>query len=136
MRVRLGLILAVVLFLLPQLQSILAAQDMDALDTVYRREYEGLLLQENALLQQVESLKALKSEIDDMIEAASAGPTNNYAQETDRYQRIQLLLPPAIRYSQELDQTLKRLQAVQQKKETLREKVLGRQSALPIWWTQ
>jgi hypothetical protein len=136
MRVRYGLLFVVLLAFLPQLQPTLAAQDMDTLDRVFREEYEQLLLQENVLLQRIENLKDLKSRIDDMIEEASAAPTTDYAQETDRYQRLELLLPPAVKYSQELEQTLKKLEAVQQKKEDLRAKVLERQSDLPIWWTQ
>jgi hypothetical protein len=136
MNVRCGLLLVVGFFLLPQFQPTLSAQDMDTLDGIYRGEYEQLLLQENALLQQVEGLRDLKAGVDDMIEAVGTTPTADYAQEADRYERLQLLLPSAIKYSRELDQTLRKLEGVQQKKADLRAKVLERQSDVPIWWTQ
>jgi hypothetical protein len=131
-----GLCVAVILLFLPQFVPTIAAQDMDTLDGIFRREYEQLLPQENALLQEVENLKGLKSRVDDMIDQVIATPTADYAKEADRYQRLQLLLPSAIKYSQELDQTLKKLDVVQRKKADLRAKVLERQSAVPIWWTQ
>jgi hypothetical protein len=93
-----------------------------------------LIVEESLLLQQVEILKSLKSRIDDMIQAVVSASTTNYAEEADRYRRLELLLPSVINYCQELDKVLKKVDDLQRKKDDLRGRVLERQTDLPLWW--
>lgn len=115
---------------------VLAAQDMDTLEGIYRQQYEQLTAQESALQQQIENLLNMRSQVDNLIGQVGSAPASSYGQEADRYRQLELLLPSATRYSQELEQRQRQLAEVQQQKAELRSKILQRQSALPIWWTQ
>ena len=113
-----------------------AAQDMDAIEGVYRQQYEQYTAQENSLQQQIDALSSAKSQVDNLIAQVSGAATTNYAQEAERYRQIQLLLPSAIQYSLDLDRRDKELAEIRQRKEQLRTAILGRQSALPVWWIE
>lgn len=111
------------------------AQDMDTAEGVYRQQYEQYTSQESALQDQIDNFTNLKSQVDGLLAQISSTPSANYAQEAERYRQIQLLLPSAIQYSQQLDQRQRQLTEVQRRKSELRGAILARQSALPIWWT-
>jgi DNA repair exonuclease SbcCD ATPase subunit len=113
-----------------------AAQDMDAVEGVYRQQYEQYTAQENRLQQQIDALASAKSQVDSLINQVGGAATTNYAQEAERYRQIQLLLPSAIQYSLDLDRRDKELTEIRQRKEQLRTAILGRQSALPVWWIE
>jgi multidrug resistance efflux pump len=116
--------------------AVVSAQEMDTLDGIYRGQYQQLKLEENGIQQRVQSLKDLKSGIDDLIGQVTASSADSYALEADRYRQLQLLLPSAIKYCEELDQAQKRFDQLQQKKAELRSKILERQSSLPVWWSE
>ena len=123
------MLIAVVCFALP-----LWAQDMDTLEGVHREQYERLTSQQNFVQQQMDMLLGLKSQVDDLIARVSTIPSADYSQEADRYRRLELLLPSAARYSEELAQRQKQLQQLQQQKAELRSRILERRSDLPVWW--
>jgi len=135
---RLSRLVLPAVFLIPALFSsfVATAQDMDAIEGVYHQQYEKYMIQERALRQQMQNLANLKSQVDNLIAQVSSSQTTDYAQETDRYRQLQLLLPSAIQYSQELDRRDKQLTEIQHKKDELKSAILNRQSTLPIWWTQ
>lgn len=114
----------------------LGAQDMDALEGVHRQQYERLIAQENSVQQQMDLLAGLKSQIDDLIGQVSAIPSEDYSQEADRYRQLELLLPSATKYSEELAQRQRQLRQLQQQKTELRSQILERQSDLPVWWRE
>ena len=113
-----------------------AAQDMDAIEGVYRQQYEQYTAQEAAFQQQINALLSQKIQVDGLIAQITGTSTQNYAQEAERYRQLQLLLPSAIQYSRDLADREKLLAQVQQNKAQLRAAILDRQSSLPIWWTQ
>ena len=127
---------AALLVFLTCFSFIAAAQDMDAIEGVYRQQYEQYTAQEAALQQQTDALASVKSQVDGLISQVGGTPTTNYAQEADRYRQLQLLLPSAIQYSLDLDRLDKQLAEVRKRKAELSAKILERQSALPVWWTQ
>jgi predicted nucleic acid-binding Zn-ribbon protein len=126
------------IFLVPLVcfSFIAAAQDMDSVEGVYRQQYEQYTAQETTLQQQMDALASVKSQVDDLISQVSGAPTTNYNQEAARYQQLQLLLPSAIQYSRDLAALDKQLTEIRKHKAELRDRVLARQSALPVWWTQ
>jgi chromosome segregation ATPase len=109
---------------------------MDAIEGVYRQQYEQYTAQETTLQQQMDALANVKSQVDGLISQVGGAPTTSYAQEADRYRQLQLLLPSAIQYSLDLDRLDKQLAEVRKRKAELSATILGRQSALPVWWTQ
>ncbi len=127
---------AIFLVLLTCFPFVVAAQDMDAIEGVYRQQYEQYTAQETALQQQMDALANVKSQVDGLISQVSGAPTTNYGEEAERYRQLQLLLPSAIQYSLDLAARDKQLAEVRQRKAELRDTILARQSALPIWWTQ
>lgn len=112
------------------------AQDMDTIEGIYRQQYQQYTAQEAALQQQMDALMSQKGQVDGLISQITGATTQNYAQEAERYRQLQLLLPSAIQYSSDLAQRERALTQVQAKKAELRAAILGRQSALPVWWTQ
>ncbi len=131
-----SLLSAILLVSLTCVSFIVAAQDMDSIEGVYRQQYTQYTAQETTLQQQMDALARMKSQVDDLIAQVSGAPTTNYNQEAARYQQLQLLLPSAIQYSRDLDRLDKQLTEVRKRKAELRETILARQSALPVWWTQ
>jgi peptidoglycan hydrolase CwlO-like protein len=115
---------------------LLGAQDMDTLEGVYREQYEQLTAQENMLQEQIDNLTNMKAQVDSLIGQVGDIPAVDYAQEADRYRQLELLLPSATRYTQELARRQKQLTELQQQKTDLRSRILERQSSLPIWWRQ
>ena len=81
-----------------------AAQDMDTIEGVYRQQYEQYTAQEAALQQQIDALLSQKAQVDGLISQITGTATQNYAQEAERYRQLQLLLPSAIQYSNDLAQ--------------------------------
>jgi chromosome segregation ATPase len=136
MRLSRSVLPVILLVFLTGFSLIAAAQDMDAIEGVYRQQYEQYTTQESTLQQQMDVLANVKSQVDNLISQVGGAPTTNYAQEADRYRQLQLLLPSAIQYSLDLDRLDKQLAEVRKRKTELRNKILERQSALPIWWTQ
>ncbi len=131
-----SLLSAILLVSLTCVSFIVAAHDMDSIEGVYRQQYTQYTAQETTLQQQMDALARMKSQVDDLIAQVSGAPTTNYNQEAARYQQLQLLLPSAIQYSRDLDRLDKQLTEVRKRKAELRETILARQSALPVWWTQ
>jgi hypothetical protein len=127
---------AILLVFLTCFSFIAAAQDMDAIEGVYRQQYEQYTAQETALQQQMDALANMKSQVDGLISQVGGAPTTSYAQEADRYRQLQLLLPSAVQYSLDLDRLDKQLAEVRKRKAELSATILARQSALPVWWTQ
>ncbi len=127
---------AAILFVFITFFSPCYAQDMDTLEGVYRQQYEELTAQENGLQQQMDTLVNLKLQVDSLIGQVVGTPAENYSQEADRYRQLELLLPSARRYTQELAEKQRQLTALQQRKAELRSTILQRQSSLPIWWRQ
>ncbi len=114
----------------------LLAQDMDTLEGIQRQQYEQLTAQQNLVQQQMDLLVGLKSQVDGIITQVSSIPSNDYNQEADRYRQIQLLIPSAVKYSQELAQRQKQIDQLQRQKADLRSQILARRSDLPIWWRE
>lgn len=133
---RVLLLISVLLILLLGLVYVTMAQDMDSLEGIYREQYFQLTARENDLQQQIDNLTNLKSQVDNLMGQVGGMPSANYSQEADKYRQLELLLPSATRYSQEIDVRQRQLAEVQRQKAELRSKILQRQSALPIWWTQ
>ena len=131
-----SLLPAILLVFLTCFSFIAAAQDMDAIEGVYRQQYEQYTAQETALQQQMDALANMRSQVDGLISQVGGAPTTSYAQEADRYRQLQLLLPSAIQYSLDLDRLDKQLAEVRKRKAELSATILARQSALPVWWTQ
>ena len=131
-----SLLPAIILVFLTCFSFVAAAQDMDAIEGVYRQQYTQYTAQETALQQQMDALASVKSQVDDLIAQVSAAPTANYSEEAARYRQLQLLLPSAIQYSLDLDKLDKQLTEARKRKAELRDAILARQSALPVWWTQ
>jgi prefoldin subunit 5 len=127
---------AILLVFLTCFSFIAAAQDMDAIEGVYRQQYEQYTAQETALQQQMDALANMKSQVDGLISQVGGAPTTSYAQEADRYRQLQLLLPSAVQYSLDLDRLDKQLAEVRKRKAELSATILARQSALPVWWAQ
>ena len=113
-----------------------AAQDMDSIEGVYRQQYQQYTAQEAALQQQMDGLLSQKGQVDSLISQITGATTQNYAQEAERYRQLQSSCLPPYNTASDLAQRERALAQVQQKKAELRAAILGRQSALPVWWTQ
>ncbi len=114
----------------------LFAQDMDTQEGIYRQQYEQYTARQSALQQQIDGLSSVLTQIQTLIDQVNALPADNFAQQADKYGELQLLLPSAEKFSQEISQRQRQLDKVTQQIDELRTAILARQSSLPIWWKE
>lgn len=112
------------------------AQDMDALDTVYRQGFEQNRNQRETLQRQVDDLRGIKSQVDSIMAQIEGRSSPTYQEQAEKYRQIEVLVPVAIRFSQELDRKQKQVDQLDQERETIRAKVLERQNYMPLWWRE
>jgi len=136
MRKRYSLIMVFALALVVCSSAVLFSQDMDQQEGIYRQQYEEYTARQDDLQEQIDGLNGVLTQIQALIDQINALPAETYAQQADRYQELQLLLPSAQRFSQEIGQRQKRLDEVTRKIDDLKSAILARQSSLPIWWRE
>jgi len=136
MRERYSLIMVFALALVVCSSVVLFSQDMDQQEGIYRQQYEEYTARQDDLQEQIDGLNGVLTQIQALIDQINALPAETYAQQADRYQELQLLLPSAQRFSQEIGQRRKALDEVTRKIEDLKSAILARQSSLPIWWRE
>jgi hypothetical protein len=112
------------------------AQEMDPQDGVYRKQYEQYRAVEQQIQAQFNATRDLKAQVDSLISQVGGASTTNYSQEVEKYRQLELFIPVALRYAQELEVFQKQLDDIRAKKEDLRARVLSRQGSLPLWWTE
>jgi hypothetical protein len=112
------------------------AQDMDALDTVYRQGFEQNRNQRETIQRQLDDLRGIKSQVDSIMAQIEGRSSPTYTEQAEKYRQIEVIVPVAIRFSQELDRKQKQLDQLDQERETIRAKVLERQNYLPLWWRE
>ena len=112
------------------------AQDMDALDSVYRQGFEQNRNQRETVQRQLDDLRGIKSQVDSIMAQIEVRPSRTYQEQAEKYRQIEVIVPVAIRFSQELDRKQKQLDKLDQERETIRAKVLERQDYLPLWWRE
>lgn len=112
------------------------AQDMDALDSVYRQGFEQNRNQRKTVQGQLDDLRGIKSQVDSIMAQIEVRPSPTYQEQAEKYRQIEVIVPVAIRFSQELDRKQKQLDKLDQERETIRAKVLERQDYLPLWWRE
>lgn len=122
--------------LVPSLGAPLLAQDMDAVEGIHREQYQALTARESGLQQQINDLNTVLAQIQTAINQVNSLPATNYAEQADRYRQLELLLPSATRFSQEIYQRQTQLDEIQRQKLDLRSTILARRSDLPIWWRE
>jgi len=112
------------------------AQDMDTLDTVYRQGFEQNRNQREIVQRQLDDLRGIKSQVDSIMSQIEGRPSPTYTEQAEKYRQIEVIVPVAIRFSQELERKQKQLDQLDQERETIRAKVLERQNYLPLWWRE
>jgi N-methylhydantoinase B/oxoprolinase/acetone carboxylase alpha subunit len=112
------------------------SQDMDPQDGVYRKQYEQYRATEQQVQAQFNATREMKTQVDSLISQVGGASTTNYSQEVEKYRQLELFIPVALRYAQELEVFQRQLDEIRAKKEDIRARVLSRQSALPLWWTE
>lgn len=137
MRVFKGALAAILLSsFLPCFSGPSQAQDMDTLEGIYREQYEEFTARASNLQRQIDDLNGVLSQIQTVIGQVNSLPATDYAQQADRYQQLELLLPSATRFSRDISQRQRQLDEIQRRKAELRSTILARQSDLPIWWRE
>jgi len=81
-------------------------------------------------------LTSIKSQVDSIMGQIGGRPSPTYQEQAEKYRQIEVLVPVAIRFAQELDRKQKQLDQLDQERETIRAKVLERQTYLPVWWRE
>ena len=136
MKVHHRLIVIMTLAIVASPLTTLFSQDMDQQEGIYRQQYEEYTARQDALQDQIDGLSGVLTQIQALIDQVNALPTENYAQQADRYEQLTLLLPSAQKFSEEIAKRQKQLDEIVRKKEDLRSTILSRQSSLPIWWAE
>ena len=113
------------------------AQESSPLEEVQHGQYVALQNQMNYEQQRFNELQAIKTQVDSIISQVRDRPVSSYGQDAERYRELELLVPAAMAYSQELARRQRQLDELQRQKVALRSQVIDRRGgSLPTWWVE
>lgn len=115
---------------------LLFAQESSPLEEAQHGRYLALQNQINYEQQRFNELQGIKSQVDDIITQVRDRSVSSYGQDAERYRELEVLIPAATAYSQELARRQRQLDELHQQKLTLRSQVIDRRGALPTWWVE
>jgi hypothetical protein len=128
-----GLILVAFLLLSP---GITASQEMSALEASFRQQYEQFTMQIMDLQRLTEDLRSIKAQIDAIIEQIQGKRYTSYAQEADKYRQLEVLMPVAVRFSQDLEAKRSQIDQLVSKREAVKARLVEWRGTLPAWWVE
>lgn len=128
-----GLILVAFLLLLP---GVSASQEMSALETSFRQQYEQFTIQIMDLQRLIEDLRNIKAQVDGIIEQIQGKRYTSYAQEADKYRQLEVLMPVAVRFSQDLEAKRAQIDQLVSKREAVKARLVEWRGTLPPWWVE
>ena len=131
-RVR-GLILVAFLLLLP---GVTASQEMSVLEASFRQQYEQFTIQIMDLQRLTEDLRNIKAQVDSIIEQIQGKRYTSYAQEADKYRQLEVLMPVAVRFSQDLEAKRAQIDQLVSKREAVKARLVEWRGTLPPWWVE
>jgi hypothetical protein len=113
------------------------AQESSPLEEVQHGQYLALQNQMDYEQQRFNELQGIKTQVDSIISQVRDRPVSSYGQDAERYRELELLVPAAMAYSQELARRQRQLDELQRQKVTLRSQVADRRGgSLPTWWVE
>jgi chromosome segregation ATPase len=106
------------------------------IEEVQHGRYLTLQSQIDYLEQRVDQLQGIKIQVDDVISQVRERPVATFTQDAERYQELEVLVPAATAYSQELARRQQQLDELRRQKLALRTEVVTRRGTLPVWWVE
>jgi DNA repair exonuclease SbcCD ATPase subunit len=128
-----GLLLVAFLLLSP---GVTRSQEMSALEASFRQQYEQFTMQIMDLQRLTEDLRGIKAQVDAIIEQIQSKRYTSYSQEADKYRQLEVLMPVAVRFSQDLEAKRSQIEQLVSKREAVKARLVEWRGTLPPWWVE
>jgi chromosome segregation ATPase len=110
--------------------------EMSPLEISFKQQYEQLSLQITDLQNQIDDLKSIKAQVNSIIDQVQSKRSASFTQETDKYRQLEVLVPVAVRFSQELENKQNQMTQLASRRDAVKARVLQWRGALPPWWLE
>jgi chromosome segregation ATPase len=110
--------------------------EMSALEISFKQQYDQLTSQITDAQNQIDDLKSIKAQVNSIIDQVQAKRSTSFAQETDKYRQLEVLVPVAVRFSQDLETKQNQMNQLISRRDAVKAKVLQWRGTLPPWWLE
>ena len=110
--------------------------EMSSLELSFKQQYEQLSMQITDLQNQIDDLKSIKAQVNSIIDQVQSKRSASFSQETDKYRQLEVLVPVAVRFSQDLENKQTQMNQFTSRKDAVKSRVLQWRGTLPPWWME
>jgi len=110
--------------------------EMSPLEISFKQQYEQLTLQITDLQNQIDDLKGIKAQVNSIIDQVQSKRSTSFTQETDKYRQLEVLVPVAVRFSQDLETKQNQMNQLVSRRDAVKARVLQWRGTLPPWWLE
>ena len=110
--------------------------EMSPLEISFKQQYDQLTSQITDAQNQIDDLKSIKAQVNSIIDQVQAKRSTSFAQETDKYRQLEVLVPVAVRFSQDLETKQNQTNQLISRRDAVKAKGLQWRGTLPPWWLE
>ena len=110
--------------------------EMSALEISFKQQYDQLAIQIADLRNQIEDLRGIKAQVQSIIDQVQSKRSTSFSQETDKYRQLEVLVPVAVRFSQDLENKQTQMNQLFSRRDAVKARVLQWRGTLPPWWLE
>ncbi|MGD0233986.1 MAG: hypothetical protein ABSC55_05550 [Syntrophorhabdales bacterium] len=122
--------------LLAQEEGYRPTTEMSALEISFKQQYDQLSMQIADFQNQIEDLKSIKAQVNSIIDQVQSKRSASFTQETDKYKQLEVLVPVAVRFSQDLENKQTQMNQLVSRRDAVKARVLQWRGTLPPWWLE
>ena len=110
--------------------------EMSGVEISFKQQYDQFSIQIADLQNQIEDLKNIKAQVNSIIDQVQSKRSASFSQETDKYRQLEVLVPVAVRFSQDLENKQAQLNQLTSRRDAVRVRLLQWRGTLPPWWVE
>jgi hypothetical protein len=110
--------------------------EMSGLEISFKQQYDQFSIQIADLQNQIEDLKGIKAQVNSIIDQVQSKRSASFSQETDKYRQLEVLVPVAVRFSQDLENKQVQMNQLTSRRDAVKVRVLQWRGTLPPWWVE
>jgi hypothetical protein len=123
-------------FLAAQEEGYRPGNEMSALEISFKQQYDQVAMQITDLQNQIEDLRSIKAQVQSLIDQVQSKRSASFSQETDKYRQLEVLVPVAVRFSQDLENKQTQMNQLFSRRDAVKTRVLQWRGTLPPWWLE
>ncbi len=119
--------------------AILHAQEMremSPLEVSFKQQFDQLNVQIMDVQRQIDDLRSIKIQVDSLIDQVQSKRAVSYTQEADKYRQLEVLVPVAARFSQDLEARQGQMNQLIARRDAVKARVMEWRGSLPAWWIE